>query len=52
MNQTICYCFGFTDNEIKEDVIKNNGISRIEQFIVNKKKEGKCACHLNNPRGT
>ncbi|MEO1784346.1 hypothetical protein V4762_04620 [Thermodesulfobium sp. 4217-1] len=52
MSQTICYCFGFTDDEIKEDVISHNGVSKIQQFIVSKKKDGQCACHLNNPKGT
>lgn len=46
----ICYCFGYTDSDIIEDVIKNGGYSLIEERIAETKKNGACQCELKNPK--
>ena len=39
----ICYCFGYTDEDIKKDY-DENGRSSIMERIMNEKKDGKCNC--------
>ncbi len=51
MANLICYCFNYTDDDIKEDVLKNNGKSTIMERIVNEKKAGNCQCETKNPKG-
>lgn len=51
MNQAlICYCFSYTVEDIKKDIIKN-GHSTIMARIKSEKKNGKCNCESTNPKG-
>lgn len=41
MSRMICYCFGYTETDIRNDVKKNWGKSTIlEQIVAAKKAEG------------
>ena len=50
--ETVCYCFGYTDADITEDVVKHRGHSTILERIVESKKDGLCKCEAKNPNGT
>ena len=43
MSETICYCFGFIENDIKKDYV-DNGRSTILGRIIEEKKKGNCRC--------
>jgi hypothetical protein len=45
----VCYCFGFTRNDIEEDYIRT-GQSAILAKIVSAKKSGGCDCANKNPK--
>jgi hypothetical protein len=45
----ICYCFNYTENDIKND-LKKHGRSTIMARIATEKKNGKCNCELTNPQ--
>lgn len=49
--QKICYCFNYTDADIKKDVHENSGRSLILERIEEEKKAGNCHCALNHPEG-
>ncbi len=46
----VCYCFGYTRNDIKADVMQN-GRSLIMEKITAEKKSGGCECAVKNPKG-
>jgi len=46
----VCHCFNYTDTDIHDDVLKNEGRSFIEQRIAESKKGGTCQCELKNPQ--
>ncbi|MGQ9745913.1 MAG: hypothetical protein ACUVQV_08085 [Dissulfurimicrobium sp.] len=46
----VCYCFGYTDDDIREDV-KTYGCSLIMEQIMAGKKDGNCQCATKNPKG-
>jgi hypothetical protein len=46
----VCFCFGYTQNDIEKDFIKN-GQSAITAKIVSAKKSGGCDCANKNPKG-
>ena len=48
---TVCYCFGYTKENIEKDFIDNNGCSTIVEKIILEKKAEKCDCARKNPRG-
>ncbi|MBI9085059.1 MAG: (2Fe-2S)-binding protein [Desulfobacterales bacterium] len=48
---TICFCFGYSEKDIVEDV-KANGESRIMEKIMAAKRFGQCECATQNPKGT
>ena len=50
MSEMICYCFGFTAEDIERDYQKN-GSSTIMEKIRTEKKIGNCQCALENPKG-
>ncbi len=52
MNNYICYCFNYTEKDIIDDIIKNNGESNILKMIAEEKKKGNCQCSSKNPKGT
>lgn len=47
----ICYCFGYSDEDIIRDVSENRGISSILERILNEKKKGTCNCGFNHQQG-
>jgi hypothetical protein len=47
----VCYCFGFTDEDIEADVIANNGRSLIREKIIAAKRSGGCRCGELHPEG-
>ncbi|MBS1115049.1 MAG: BFD-like (2Fe-2S) protein [Nitrospirae bacterium] len=50
-NNLICYCFGYSEEDIVRDVLENEGTSSILERILNKKKKGSCNCKFNHPEG-
>ena len=50
MSELVCYCFGYTSEDIEQDVIQN-GKSTIFERIMNEKKAGGCQCAEKNPKG-
>jgi len=47
----ICYCFGYSEEDIVRDVLENNGNSLILERIMTEKKSGTCNCKFNHPEG-
>jgi len=45
----VCYCFGYTVDDIKNDFVEN-GHSTIMDRIINEKKDGNCHCETTNPK--
>ena len=50
MTDLICFCFGYTVEDIKND-IRDNGKSLILEKIKAEKSLGKCDCTNKNPKG-
>jgi hypothetical protein len=50
MSELICYCFGYTTDDVERDVLQN-GKSTILERIMNEKKNGGCHCAEKNPKG-
>ena len=51
MTKLICYCYGYTDEDIMKDVFDNSGKSTILERIKAEKKAGNCQCEIKNPQG-
>jgi len=49
-NDLVCYCFGYTRNDIEQDFIRNEQ-SLIMAKITSEKKHGGCNCAKKNPKG-
>jgi len=49
MENRICYCFGYSEADIVQDVLKNDGRSLIMERIRAEKKDGGCNCGANHP---
>ncbi len=47
----VCYCFGYTQEDITRDVLENGGTSLILQRILHEKQQGACNCTANHPLG-
>lgn len=47
----ICYCFGYSEDDIIRDLNENRGTSTILERIVNEKRNGGCNCGKNHPLG-
>ncbi|QJA06526.1 BFD-like (2Fe-2S) protein [Thermosulfurimonas marina] len=50
MGELICYCFGYTYEDLKED-FRRHGRSTILEKILAAKKAGACECAHKNPKG-
>lgn len=50
MAEKICWCFGYTNEDIVRDVLQH-GRSLIMERIMANKKDGKCDCAHKNPKG-
>ena len=46
----ICYCFGFSRQDIWDE-IRSKGISSVAERVATEVKAGRCACELKNPSG-
>ncbi|MBI1178332.1 hypothetical protein GC207_12925 [bacterium] len=46
----LCYCFGFTEEMIREE-IRATGECTVPQRIAAEVKAGNCACEIRNPQG-
>jgi hypothetical protein len=47
----VCYCFGFTERMLVEEV-QTSGRSTIRQRIAAEMKADNCACEIRNPQGS
>jgi Zinc binding domain len=47
---TICYCFGFTRQDIGDE-IRSTGKSTLAKRIAAEVEAGRCACEVKNPSG-
>jgi hypothetical protein len=45
----VCYCFGYSEEDIIKDVIKNSGTSSILERILGEKQKGTCRCSTTHP---
>lgn len=50
MPRLICYCFGYTEEDLRQDVLEH-GRSLIMERIAAEKKNGRCRCAEKNPAG-
>lgn len=49
-DELVCYCFGYSRKDIKEDFLQNHR-SLILEKITAEKKTGGCDCANRNPKG-
>lgn len=49
METLVCYCFGYSAEDIVQDA-KEAGRSRILERILAAKKDGECRCAEHNPK--
>jgi hypothetical protein len=50
LDVVICYCYRYTEDDIKNDLLKNNGNSTILENIIYNRKYGLCKCDDNHPQ--
>ena len=50
MSRLICYCFGHSEEDLRQDALRH-GRSLIMKRIVAAKKGGQCQCAEKNPAG-
>jgi hypothetical protein len=48
--EIICYCFGHSVEDVRDDALRN-GRSLIMEHIIAEKKAGGCDCAMKNPKG-
>ena len=46
----VCYCFGFTRQDIRDEICET-GKSTVAERIATEVKAGNCACEVKNPSG-
>lgn len=51
MARKICYCFDYTEDDIRDDLLRHDGHSSILERIVREKQQGACRCHELHPEG-
>ena len=49
VNDLICYCFGYSVDDIQKDY-QDNGMSTIMDKIKMEKRFGNCQCSTKNPK--
>ena len=47
--KTICYCFDYSEDDIRRDLFEGKGTSSILERIVSEKKKGTCRCATLHP---
>lgn len=50
LKDLVCYCFGYTAEDIRQDFIRN-GRSLVLEKIQSAKRLGGCQCAVKNPKG-
>ena len=50
MGKQICFCFGYAESDLEQD-IRDHGKSVIMEKIMAEKKAGGCQCETRNPNG-
>ena len=50
LKDLVCYCFGYTAEDIRQDFIRN-GRSLVIEKIQAAKRLGGCQCAVKNPKG-
>jgi hypothetical protein len=50
VSDLICYCFGYSEEDIRRDFLEK-GKSTIMEKIQTEKKLGSCQCATKNPKG-
>jgi hypothetical protein len=50
LQDQVCYCFGYTEDDIKKDY-RENGRSTLMERVASEKKNGNCNCETTNPKG-
>ena len=50
MADQICYCYGYTEEDIKHDLIVNKGRSSILERVAEARKNGTCECDEKHPQ--
>ena len=51
MEEIVCYCFGYTKEEIIKDTLINPDQPAILKRILLEKRAGNCRCRETNPKG-
>ncbi|MFY9528133.1 MAG: (2Fe-2S)-binding protein [Candidatus Acidiferrales bacterium] len=46
----VCYCFGFTRKDIRDEIVET-GDSTVAERITAEVRAGNCACEVKNPSG-
>lgn len=49
VNILICYCFEYTEADIQNDLLENNGRSLILEQITEARKNNTCKCDVKHP---
>ncbi len=49
MSDLVCYCFGYSQEDIIKDMDEHQGESTILAGIIRKKQQGACNCSENHP---
>jgi len=49
-SEIICYCFGYSVEDIRDDLLRH-GRSTILERIQREKKANRCNCVTKNPKG-
>lgn len=50
MDRQICFCFGYLESDLEED-LRAHGHSTIMAKVMAEKKAGRCQCAEKNPQG-
>lgn len=50
VKELVCYCFEYSEEDIRRDVF-TNGRSLIMEEIIAAKQFGSCQCEVKNPKG-
>ena len=45
----VCYCYEYTEEDIENDILRNNGRSLILERIAKARKNNTCQCDLKHP---
>jgi len=49
MSDLVCFCYGYSKEDIVNDVVNNKGKSLILETITDARKKGICECDYKHP---